>query len=481
MTPGPAEKRSFRRASPGIARIVSTSLFVAVLLACALTSSCSIIRPTTVDTPGTLPPLVMQEDEPVTPPKIPPDSPLSLEEALAIALANNPDVVGVGWDVKAARARKKQASAGHWPALEISAAYRHHWHKERLVPARGQITSASFSNDIFYGDAILTVPIISGGSVMSSVAASDLLARAAEKRLARTREELVFNVKSTFFAILGQQKLIEAIESSREVLTEHLGKTEQLIEARKAARVDLLNIEVRLAEINHGLVKQRGGLKLHERLLLSLLGLETMPAEGLSIEGKLAPDDTTRDPEQLLAAAIESRPDIAELNLEIEAQARRIDMVKAEYWPVVSAKGTYGSRLSAQGEYNDLGFIGLELSVPIFTGLSTPARVEEEQAKLRSLQQRKRKLLLDVRREVDSAIIQVETAMAEVAATEKSIAMAEESLRITRDKASLGHGTAMDVLDAQSALLGAETVYFAALAELHTALALLEFAAGGAS
>jgi outer membrane protein len=216
-----------------------------------------------------------------------------------------------------------------------------------------------------------------------------------------------------------------------------------------------------------------------KRLLLTLLGIETAPAGGLALDGSLAPRRSMPDSAKLLAAAIKARADLSQLDLEIEAQARRVDMVRAEYWPVVSAKGTYGSRLSVQGEYDDLGFVGLELAMPIFNGFRTPARVEEEQARLMILQQQKRKLFLSVRQEVDSAAIQVKTALAEVEATEKSIAMAEESLRITRDKAALGHGTSTDVLDAQAALLQAETTYFAALADLHTAFVLLDLAAGG--
>jgi len=315
--------------------------------------------------------------------------------------------------------------------------------------------------------------------VVSAVTAADLMARAADKRLARTREELIFNIKSTFYAILGQDKLIEAIEHSQKALAEHRKKTLQLIEARKAAKVDLLNIEVRLADLNHRLVEQRGMADLHKSLLLSLLGVETAPPGGLTIEGSLAPQKSVPDSKEILDAAIEARADLSRIDLEIEAQARRVDMIRAEYWPVVSAKGTYGSRLSIQGDYDDLGFVGLELDVPVFDGFRTPARVEEEQARLRILEQRKRELFLNVRREVDSAVIQVKTALAAVEATEKAIAMAEESLRITRDKAALGHGTATDVLDAQAALLQSETTYFAALADLSTAYAVLELAAGG--
>jgi len=458
-----------------------TRPFAAWLIVVPLLAGCTVFQPTRVDDPAVLPPGLAGEDKVSALRAELPTAPLTIERALDIALANNPDIIAGAWDVEAAWARKRYASSEHWPTLGVNAAYRHHWHEERLVPARGQATPASFSHGIFAGDVVLTVPLLSGGRVVSAVAAADLMARAADQKLARTREELIFNVKSTFYAILGQDKLIEAIEHSRKALTEHRRKTMQLIEARKAARVDLLNIEVRLADLNHLLVKQRGKVDLHKRLLLSLLGFEAAPSGGLTLEGDLAPKRSLPEEEKLVAAAVEARADVSRLDLEIRAQAKRIDMVRAEYWPVVSAKGTYGSRLSIEGEYDDLGFVGLELAVPVFTGLRTPARVEEEQAKLRILQHRKRKLILNVRREIDSAFIQVKTALAAVEATEKSIAMAEESLRITRDKAALGHGTATDVLDAQAALLQAETNYFAALADLHTALALLELAAGGES
>jgi outer membrane protein len=449
------------------------------LVACVMLSGCAVIRPTRPESGTTLPPELRRHYKLDAPEAELPTAPLTLERALAIALANNPDVVSDGWEIEAARARGRQASSEHWPSLEVFAAYRHHWHEERLVPARGQAAETSFSHDIFAGDVVLTVPLFSGGRVVSAVTAADLMARAADKRLARTREELIFNIKSTFYAILGQDKLIEAIEHSQKALAEHRKKTLQLIEARKAAKVDLLNIEVRLADLNHRLVEQRGMADLHKSLLLSLLGVETAPPGGLTIEGSLAPQKSVPDSKEILDAAIEARADLSRIDLEIEAQARRVDMIRAEYWPVVSAKGTYGSRLSIQGDYDDLGFVGLELDVPVFDGFRTPARVEEEQARLRILEQRKRELFLNVRREVDSAVIQVKTALAAVEATEKAIAMAEESLRITRDKAALGHGTATDVLDAQAALLQSETTYFAALADLSTAYAVLELAAGG--
>jgi outer membrane protein TolC len=462
---------------PGLSSITTTLLFVSGLLL----TGCAVFQPTGVDNPVVLPPELAGHDRTRAHRAELPTAPLTIERALAIALTNNPDIVAGAWDIEAARARKRYASSEHWPTLSINAAYRHYWHAERLVPARGQSVDATFSHDILAGDVVLSIPLIAGGRVMSTVAASELMARAAERRLARTKEELIFNVKSTFYAILGQARMIEALEHSQKALDEHLHKTEELIAARKAAKVDLLNIEVRLAELNYHLVKQRGMLEISKRLLASLLGVEAIPPGGLAIGGEITAREVTQNSRPILPTALETRPDMAELVLDIQAQAKRVDLARADYWPVISAKGTYGARASVQGEYDDLGFAGLELSLPVFNGLGTAARVEEEQAKLRALQERKRKLALAIRREVESAVIQVQTATAQVEATEKAIAKAEESLRIAREKAALGHGTAMDVLDAQAALLNAETTYFAALVDLHTSLALLDLTTGGAT
>ena len=256
-------------------RALVTQPLVYWLFVVPLLTGCAVFQPTRVDSPVVLPPELAGHERASARRAELSTAPLTIERALAIALTNNPDIVAGAWDVEAAWARKRYASSEHWPTLGVNAAYRHHWHKERLVPARGQGVDAAFSHDIFAGDVVLSIPLIAGGRVMSAVAAAELMARATERRLALTKEELIFNVKSTFYAILGQARMIEALGHSKKALDEHLHKTKELITARKAAKVDLLNIEVRLAELNHRLVKQRGMLGISKRLLASLLSEKT--------------------------------------------------------------------------------------------------------------------------------------------------------------------------------------------------------------
>ncbi len=452
----------------------SVALSLVIMIAAA-----ACMRPTTITA---LPDLGVELATTATqPPATLPDGPLTLAQASAIALQNNPDLAAGVWDIEAARARKRQAAGGNWPSLVMTAAYRHHWHPERLVPARAANTAVAFSNDLLAGDLVLTIPIFTGNRIANSIAANEALIKAAEQRLVGSRAELLFQVRSTFYAILGHARLLEALEHSKHTLKEHRRRTEELIAARKAARLDLLNTEVRIAEIDHLLVKQRGVYDLSKRLLTSLLGVEALPSGGLRLQGSLEFRRDTLDQPQLLATALDARADMAEMTASLEAQARRIDIARAEYWPLVSAKGTYGARASAQGDYDDLGFAGIELFLPIFTGPGTAARIDEERAVLAALAAKRKSLARVIRRDVELAIIQVQTATARVEATERVIIKAKESLAITEEKTRLGSGTTMDVLDAQAALLGAETTYFSALVDLHTSFALLDLATGGPS
>jgi outer membrane protein TolC len=119
------------------------------------------------------------------------------------------------------------------------------------------------------------------------------------------------------------------------------------------------------------------------------------------------------------------------------------------------------------------------MDIPIFEGGRIEARVRKEKARLSAAQERLRKLELQVRLDVETAVLNIGSAGRRVEAIEKAIEQADESLRIEREKYDLGRGSITDVLDAQSALLDSQTNYYRALADYSTALAQLKLAVGG--
>jgi outer membrane protein TolC len=142
--------------------------------------------------------------------------------------------------------------------------------------------------------------------------------------------------------------------------------------------------------------------------------------------------------------------------------------------------------VASADDFEDVGRVGVTVNIPLFEGGALRARVQKERARLYAAQQRLRKLELQIRLEVEMASLNVESARERVGVTRKSVAEAEESLRIEREKYDFGKGTIVDVLDAQAALLNAQTNYYRVLRDYNTArvelrLAMGDIAAGGSS
>ncbi|RJP83071.1 MAG: TolC family protein [Desulfobacteraceae bacterium] len=454
----------------------------AVMIMAILTSGCVLLHPTdpyatasrlnvtSMDNPADL------QDERT--PQADLQAPLTLAEAIRIALANNPEINAAQWDVAAAGSRLDAARAGRYPILSAEGRYQHSLDDQRMIAARYDGEPGIFDQDIYRGDLILRLPLFTGGRLTNEIRAAELLSQSEEKRLSYTREELVFNVSSTFYAMLSQEEVIRSLEFSINAMQEHRKQVSDLLALQKAARVDLLRSEVRLADLRQSMVRERNVLAIEKRYLANLLGIEDN-GDQLSVNGLLTFEEPVMENTgDLVAVALKRRNDYLAAQTRLEAQARRVDAVRAGHWPAVSALGSYGVTATGSSEREDVGTIGLGVSMPLFEGGRIEAQIRQERAVLAASQERLRKLALQIRREVETALLDIQSGSERIQATRQSIEQAKESLRIERMKYDLGSGSITDVLDAQSALLQSETNYARALADFHIANARLAFATG---
>ena len=308
--------------------------------------------------------------------------PLTLTEALAIALAHNPDTAAAGWDSQAAQARYEYAMGERWPRLSAMGNYAHHLDEQRLLPVRQPGDPAILSRDIVSGDLVLTMPIYTGGRLVNQIEAAKLLQEAAGHRLARSRQELIFNVSSVFFSILAQGKVIESLEFSQKSLEEHLKQVNDLIAANKAAKVERLRTEVRLADVRQRLVKEQNVMAVQHRALASMLGLEDQGVTP-SVQGDLQLDGDASVPElkTALAKAWSDRDDYLAAKSALEAQARAVEVARAGHAPTVFLQGSYGGRwavgttIGTGDELDDVGRIGVGLGMLLLDGGQVNAKV----------------------------------------------------------------------------------------------------------
>jgi outer membrane protein TolC len=417
------------------------------------------------------------------------ERPLTLEQIVQIALTNNPEIAAVQSETKAAEYKQEVLQSARWPSLNIETSYVHNLDAQRLIPARDNGEPGLFNRDIYRGDLVLKLPLFTGGRIVNEVRAAELLTQSEEKRLSRTREELVFNLESTFYTLLSQREVVRSLDFSMTVMKEHLKQITELLAAQKAARVDLLRTEVRIADLQQNLVREQNTLAVYKRLLVNLMGVD-QDAEAIVIDGTLEPmTEAEMSTDNLMLKALEQRGDYLAAKARLEAQNRRIDAARAGFWPTVNLEARYGIKGAPSSEdkwqdtksAEDVGSIGVTVSVPLFEGGRTVTQVRQERAIHSAASQRLRKLELQIRQEVETAVLNIRSNRARTEAIRTAIEQAKESLHIERTKHDLGSGSMTDVLDAQSALLQAETNFARAVADYSIARANLKLATGATS
>lgn len=462
---------------------------VVICLTITMSTSCVLLDPTDPYQTVSLRPRSHPRAVATTQPVCSLDEPMDLTQAVEIALENNPEVAASHWDIDTASAHRDLALGEALPSFHIVGGYSHTLLPQRLVPVVSPADPGVGTRDIFSGDLVLSMPLFTGGRILSRVKAAELVELATQHQLGRTREQLVFNVSSVFFNILAQKHVLESLDFSINTLERHVKQVTDLIGQGKAAKVDLLRTQVRLADLAQRKAQELGTLVIQHRVLANLMGLGDREHE-LQIQGQLEPEDQERDTESetALARAWGNRDDYLAARALLEAQARNLDAARAGRWPEVFFQGSYGGRWAVNpttqpagaSTSEEVGQIGVMIDIPIFDGGRIDARIREERSKLNAAIERLRKLQLQIRLEVDTAAVNVDTAHERVKSTKAAILQGEESLRIEREKYELGKGAIVDVLDAQSALLESQTSYYRALADYNVAVAQLKLATGEA-
>lgn len=415
----------------------------------------------------------------------PPES-LDLEACVRLALTNNPLLAEAAAESEAARARQKEKAGAHLPSLYLTGGYNRFINAQRLVPVGPGGQLGIISDEIAAVEIAVTMPLYSGGRISRLRHAAGREASAASKNLARIRSEIVFSVTHAYYNVLGQRHVVASLEYALDVLRQHRTRIEQLMQQQKAARVDLLRTDVRLATLEQQHVQERNALTIQEHQLATILGMSlSNGTDRIAVRGELAETLHVVPSDSLFLTAYARRSDYDALQLRVEAQEHLVAAARGALLPQISLRASFGERYApsatvAEGARNpaQVGSAALLVTVPLFEGFQTSAQIRREKAQLSADEARLKRLRLQIELEVQAAKDNVSATRERVLVMSLAVDQAKESLDIERRKYELGSGAIVDVLDAQAALLEAQTAYYRALGEHHTSWAELQLAMG---
>jgi outer membrane protein TolC len=402
----------------------------------------------------------------------------TLERAIGHALTNSPDARIAQRRIAAARGGMDQANAALWPQLQLQSSYAR---TDNPMLAFGNILNQrSFSSSLDFNDVpdvdnlnvrgVLTMPLYTGGRVKAGRDAARANTEAARASAEAVRNALAFEVARAYHTVLKTREFIRAAEAAVESFEMHLVTASNRVDTGSALRLDVLDVQVKLAQAREDLARVRNAGALSKHALRNALGIES---------GDI--DVTDRVPAVAVPGGndFSRRPEFLAVQQAGRAAEAHVQQMKSGYRPRVSA---FGSLDYDQGWVNDGDgksyTAGVLVQWDLWDGKLTRGRVSEAQANLDAVREEERKLRLAIDFEVGQARRQMSEADERLLVNRSSVAQAEESVELTRARFDQGLVLSTQLIDAQTALTAARMRRAEAEGDQRIAIAALRKALG---
>jgi outer membrane protein TolC len=401
------------------------------------------------------------------------NTPLTLEAALAYARQHSPRLSAKKQGVTTEQAAIAVARAERVPRLTLGAAARESSQPTEtamgfpLTQLAAIPEGQPFSRGHLNADVEATLPLYTFGRISSTVSLAQAQRDLAQASMHDVERDLDFDVTSTYANLVQLDRDIEAARESVNALTESRRVVAQMLDEEKVARVDLLKVDTRLADVQDTAIEFRNAREIQAGQINALLGrpIDTP----VLVEMTLPPPSAPLSQDQVSQLALTGNLKYQLAKAQVGIAVRSVAVAKSAQRPSLSLVAqVFGQSADPYAIYKGGVGVGAVFSFPFFDW-TLSRRVKE--AKSRELERRAdlKQAELDAAQRALAAYLQVKNSEERIRATETTISYAREALRIEQEKQRYGRGIIENLLDAQAALLTSEAKHYRALTDNTTA------------
>lgn len=277
-----------------------------------------------------------------------------------------------------------------------------------------------------------------------------------------TEEQIIEQVATAYYNVFVQKEQLATVDSSYTMISKSKEIIKNLFENGMAKEIDLDRVRVQL--MNMGATRQQltNAVELRENALKFYMGMpiETplqLMHEGFQTQRFLAEENPN----------LEERTELRLMNKQKELLELQKKSKEAAYYPSLSLIGLYtymgqgshfpiGSGLEKGVYWSDFSMIGLNLQIPIFTGLSNKAKVNQADIELRALKADLKDTQLALDMEYNNARTQMNNSLIALEDQRENVELAQKVTRNIEHNYQLGLANLTDLLEAQNALVEAK-------------------------
>ena len=383
---------------------------------------------------------------------------LTYDEAVKIALQQNTDLKAQENDLTVFKAEKAQSVASIAPNMSVGAQA---WRSSGNTFLEQEATTINTVSDNLYANFGASVNLFSGFRRINSIKRASANLGAQRQLLRRTSQEVIYEVTSNYLQVLLDMQLLKIAQdnlNTQKVLLEQISAMVETGNKAKSDRYDqqatVKRMELLVVRAGNDLSKDKGSLS---------ISLQMDPTIDLHI---IRPSwslteilSTNYNLDELYKLALVNRADLKEYQLLEHSAENAKSIAKGYFMPSLALYYNYSSRYNNQADrdFNDQFLrdnqrneFGLQLNVPIFSGLSNRtvyirSKMQLENAKLNTENLRKT-ILNDVRiayQDFNDVSTAYQVSISQVEA-------AQQALDVQKEKYRLGIGNLIELTNANN-------------------------------
>ena len=379
----------------------------------------------------------------------------SLEEAVALALKHNPEILAAERQIEQARGRRSQASSPDQPEISFS------WEK---IPSGGSFSQA--------GDRIIGIgqnlPFPPKLFLRRGAASRDV--DIAFENLSRIQTLVSAQVKKAYYAVFFQQKTLESLEFTTGLLQQFQEATLSKYQAGGLAYFEVVRAKVEVAKTENEIIGARAELtsaKTDFNLVLGRTGSEDFE---LTDKPFFAPYVKSKD--ETVRELLEKSRTLKIAQLAKERESRNLKLARWSLVPDLKLAGGFQSE--AGGEFRPN--VGIGFSIPLWWW-GPKGGISENRANLQISEIRQEALNRIITGEIERSYTLVKAAEGQISLFEKSLLReVDEELKAGINAYQYNQIDALNLLDIYRTAKTTRIEYYKAFLNYLSTLADLETA-----
>ena len=378
---------------------------------------------------------------------------LTLEEAEAIALRNNPEITVGKLEALQAKEFVRETRSAFYPQANLSVTAVTSNPGSRI--AAGYLTNPTVYPRAAAGASVSQL-ITDFGRTQNLLSSSEFIAKAADQNALATKQQIVLAVDQAFYNTLDTKALLHVAAETVKERQLRVDQVQALTNSKLKSELDLSFVKVDLAKAKLLLLDAQNNYDASLSTLSAVLGYpdrqDFAPVEPTE---QVAPPAADAVP--LIRQALQQRPEVQSLAEQVSAAAKFSKAEHDLWWPSVNAMGVVGLAPVRTNQIDSwYGAVGVNINIPVFNGFLFNARAKtadlETEAKRKSLED----LQDNIARDVRNRWLDTGKAYERLSVTRQLREQADLALELAEARYKLGLGTIVEYSQAELAKTDAE-------------------------